>query len=132
MVSRSKTNLYLLQLFKIATIVHILCLIANLTIHPYISPDNELAFFTRRFELTEKGMLTSQNVEKFMIARLQQDGNYDKGKPMDDPFNRGTSNNEGGAAITIDNKHLFFTVNTKGNFDICTSDFIANASVVCT
>ena len=38
------------------------------------------------------------------------------------PFNQASSNNEGGATITIDNKHLFFTVNTKGNFDICTSD----------
>ena len=91
---------------------------------PYISPDNELAFFTRRYELQAKGMLTPQSAEKFMIAYLQPNGLYDRGKPMDDPFNRSTSNNEGGASITIDNKHLFFTVNTKGNFDICTSDFI--------
>lgn len=91
---------------------------------PYISPDNELAFFTRRFELQAKGMLTPQSAEKFMIARLQPNGLYDRGKPMEDPFNRSTSNNEGGATITIDNKHLFFTVNTKGNFDICTSDFV--------
>ncbi len=91
---------------------------------PYISPDNELAFFTRRFELKDKNMLTPQSAEKFMIAKLQPNGNYDRGKPMEDPFNRSTSNNEGGATITIDNKHLFFTVNTKGNFDICTSDFV--------
>jgi outer membrane protein OmpA-like peptidoglycan-associated protein len=91
---------------------------------PYISPDNELAFFTRRFELADKNMLVPQSVEKFMIAHLQPNGNYDKGKPMEDPFNRSSSNNEGGASITIDNKHLYFTVNTKGNFDICTSDFI--------
>lgn len=91
---------------------------------PYISPDNELAFFTRRFELKDKNMLTPQSAEKFMIAHLQPNGLYDRGKPMEDPFNRSTSNNEGGATITIDNKHLFFTVNTKGNFDICTSDFV--------
>jgi outer membrane protein OmpA-like peptidoglycan-associated protein/tetratricopeptide (TPR) repeat protein len=91
---------------------------------PYISPDHELAFFTRRYELQSKGMLTPQSAEKFMIAHLQSNGLYDRGKPMDDPFNRSTSNNEGGATITIDNKHLFFTVNTKGNFDICTSDFV--------
>ncbi len=90
---------------------------------PYISPDNELAFFTRRFEMTAKNMLTPQSVEKFMIAHIQKDGKYDRGKPMEDPFNKGSSNNEGGATITIDNKHLFFTVNVKGNFDICTSDF---------
>ncbi|HRH67686.1 MAG TPA: OmpA family protein [Bacteroidia bacterium] len=91
---------------------------------PYISPDNELAFFTRRFELKERNMLTPQSVEKFMIARLKAPGVYEQGIPMEDPFNRSTSNNEGGASITIDNKHLFFTVNTKGNFDICTSDFV--------
>lgn len=88
---------------------------------PYISPDNELTFFTRRFEMKEKSMLTPQNVEKFMFARLQPDGSYDRGKPMEDPFNRGTNNNEGGATITLNNKQLFFTVNQKGNFDICTS-----------
>lgn len=91
---------------------------------PYISPDNELAFFTRRYEMQAKNMLTPQSVEKFMIAHLQSPGKYDQGSPMEDPFNRGVSNNEGGASITIDNKHLYFTVNIKGNFDICSSDFI--------
>lgn len=91
---------------------------------PYISPDNEMAFFTRRFEMKDRNMLTAQSVEKFMIARLQANGTFDRGKPMDDPFNKSYSNNEGGASITIDNKHLYFTVNTKGNFDICTSDFV--------
>ncbi len=91
---------------------------------PYISPDNTMAFFTRRFEMKERNMLTAQSVEKFMIAHLQTDGKYDQGKPMQPPFNSGFNNNEGGAAITIDNKHLFFTVNVKGNFDICTSDFV--------
>ncbi len=90
---------------------------------PYISPDNELAFFTRRYEMKDKNMLTTQSVEKFMMARHQENGTYDQGVPMDYPFNLGTSNNEGGASITIDNKHLFFTVNDKGNFDICYSDF---------
>ena len=91
---------------------------------PAISPDNEYVFFTRRFEQKDKDMLVPKSVEKFMIAKLQPDGTYDKGKQMDPPFNAAASNNEGGAAITIDNKHLFFTVNSKGNFDVCSSDFI--------
>jgi len=90
---------------------------------PYISPDNELAFFTRRFEMKDKNMLTPQSVEKFMIAHEVQRGLYDKGVPMEDPFNRAASNNEGAATITIDNKHLYFTVNNKGNFDIYESEF---------
>jgi outer membrane protein OmpA-like peptidoglycan-associated protein len=91
---------------------------------PAISPDNELVFFTRRFEQKEKDMLVAKSVEKFMVARMEKNGNYEKGKPMEAPFNSGASNNEGGAAISIDNKHLYFTVNTKGNFDLCTSDWV--------
>ncbi|MBV8660675.1 MAG: hypothetical protein JO129_00840 [Candidatus Dependentiae bacterium] len=40
MLSLSKKNLYLLELFKIATAVHIFCLLANLIIRPYLAPDN--------------------------------------------------------------------------------------------
>jgi outer membrane protein OmpA-like peptidoglycan-associated protein/tetratricopeptide (TPR) repeat protein len=90
---------------------------------PYISPDQDLAFFTRRFELKDRNMLVPQSVEKFMMARRTGPGIYDRGAPMPLPFNQASSNNEGGASITIDNKHLFFTVNTNGNFDICTSDW---------
>ncbi|HRI41694.1 MAG TPA: OmpA family protein [Bacteroidia bacterium] len=89
---------------------------------PYISPDQDLAFFTRRFELKDKNMLVPQSVEKFMLSKRTGLGVYERGAPMPLPFNQASSNNEGGATITIDNKHLFFTVNTKGNFDICTSD----------
>ena len=89
---------------------------------PYISPDNELAFFTRRYELQDKNMLVPSSVEKFMFA-LRTKGVFDKGMPMPLPFNQHNSNNEGGATITVDNKHLYFTVNKNGNFDICGSDF---------
>ncbi len=89
---------------------------------PYISPDNEIAFFTRRFEQKDRNMLVPASVEKFMFA-LRTNGGFDKGNPMPLPFNQHNSNNEGGATITVDNKHLYFTVNSKGNFDICGSDF---------
>jgi outer membrane protein OmpA-like peptidoglycan-associated protein len=92
---------------------------------PYISPDNELAFFTRRFEQKDKNMLVPASVEKFMFA-IRTNGTFDRGSPMPLPFNQHNSNNEGGATITVDNKHLYFTVNSKGNFDICGSDFIDN------
>ncbi len=92
---------------------------------PYISPDNETAFFTRRFEQKDRNMLVPASVEKFMIA-TQVNGSFDKGTPMPLPFNQSNSNNEGGATITVDNNHLYFTVNKNGNFDICGSDFIDN------
>ena len=40
MMTQSKSNYYLLELFKSATIIHILCLIINLIIHPYITVHN--------------------------------------------------------------------------------------------
>ncbi len=89
---------------------------------PYISPDNEIAFFTRRFEAQDRNMLTAASVEKFMTA-TRANGSFDKGSPMPFPFNQKNSNNEGGATITVDNSHLYFTVNQNGNFDICGSDF---------
>ncbi len=86
-----------------------------------ISPDNELCFFTRRFDMVSKSSLTPLSVEKFMMA--ERDGDkFKKGEPMPPPFNKGNSSNEGGATISIDNKHLYFTVNKNGNFDIYTSD----------
>ncbi len=92
---------------------------------PYITPDNKFAFFTRRYDSQDKNSVTgTQSVEKFMIAQKVSGGVYDKGKPLPLPFNSRKSNNEGGASITINNQHLFFTVNINGNFDICTSDFV--------
>jgi outer membrane protein OmpA-like peptidoglycan-associated protein/tetratricopeptide (TPR) repeat protein len=89
-----------------------------------ISPDNEYVFFTRRFDQSQKGLITSTSVEKFMQAK-RTNGVFDKGIPMDYPFNQKAIGNEGGATITIDNKHLFFTVNRDNNFDIYYSDWNA-------
>lgn len=86
-----------------------------------ISPDQDICFFTRRFEEQKKGSLFPSSVEKFMVS-YRKDQGFDKGEVMPPPFNKSGSNNEGGASITIDNKHLYFTVNKNGNFDIYTSD----------
>lgn len=87
-----------------------------------VSADNELCFFTRRFEMQTKSSLTPVSVEKFMQAKLQKNGDFDKGVPMDWPFNLRNTNNEGGPSISIDNQHLYFTVNNNGNFDIYYTD----------
>ena len=87
-----------------------------------ISPDNDYIFFTRRYDQSQRGLITSTSVEKFMTAK-RTNGVFDKGIPMDYPFNQKTIGNEGGATITLDNKHLFFTVNKDGNFDIYYSDW---------
>lgn len=89
-----------------------------------ISPDQELCFFTRRFDEQKKGALFPTSVEKFMLSK-KKNGAFDMGEPMPLPFNKSGSNNEGGASITIDDKHLYFTVNKNGNFDIYFSDEVA-------
>jgi outer membrane protein OmpA-like peptidoglycan-associated protein/tetratricopeptide (TPR) repeat protein len=89
-----------------------------------ITADNKRCFFTRRFELVSKSSLTPLNVEKFMVADLQANGVFNKGEQMPPPFNSRNNGNEGGASVTIDNEHLFFTVNKNGNFDIYYSDYI--------
>ncbi|MFI5218971.1 MAG: OmpA family protein [Bacteroidia bacterium] len=88
-----------------------------------ISADNEFCYFTRRFEMQTKSSLTPVSVEKFIQATRQPDGEFDNGKPMDWPFNLRNTNNEGGPTISLDNQHLYFTVNNNGNFDIYYTDW---------
>jgi outer membrane protein OmpA-like peptidoglycan-associated protein/Tol biopolymer transport system component len=86
-----------------------------------ISPDGDYCFFTRRFEMQNKGALTPISVEKFMVSE-KTDGHFTKGTPMPPPFNKKQTNNEGSPSISIDNKYLFFTQNNDGNFDIYVSE----------
>jgi len=90
---------------------------------PFISPDNDLCFFTRRFDEQRKGELTPKSVEKFMLSVRDSTGNFNSGKPMPSPFNLSSSNNEGGPTITMDNRFIYFTYNYDGNFDIYTSQW---------
>tara|TARA_B100000401_G_C52801724_1_gene718925 strand:- start:78 stop:2006 length:1929 start_codon:yes stop_codon:yes gene_type:complete len=84
-----------------------------------LSPDNEIAFFTRRLLKKEVGMLRAETVEDFMFSYLKG-SKYSYGKKMPKPFN--FYNNEGGASLTIDNNELFLTIcqptSTVKNCDI--------------
>tara|TARA_B100001758_G_C18413760_1_gene617808 strand:- start:2778 stop:4694 length:1917 start_codon:yes stop_codon:yes gene_type:complete len=73
---------------------------------PIISPDQELAFFTRR--LLRKGLdiLVPRYSEEFVISK-KTGSKFDAGVKMPYPFNM--QSNEGGASITIDNKILYYT-----------------------
>ena len=95
-----------------------------------ISPDNQLAFFTRRMPNRTDNFSAVHSEETmkeyFMMAHRQEDGSFDEGKAMPAPFNMGL--NEGGPAITIDNKHLFFTIGKPSadggsSYQIYYSDF---------
>jgi len=77
-----------------------------------ISPDNQLAFFTRKMPV-KQNMNSSVGAENnmkeyFMESQRQADGTFEIGSPMPPPFNEGL--NEGGPTITIDNNHLYFTI----------------------
>ncbi|MBK9425075.1 MAG: OmpA family protein [Bacteroidetes bacterium] len=89
-----------------------------------ISPDHELCFYTRRFDEVSKGSITPKSVEKFMISKKTAQTEFDNGQVMPLPFNMNSSNNEGGASISKDNRFLFFTRNDNGNFDLYFSEFI--------
>ncbi|MFM7768460.1 MAG: OmpA family protein [Bacteroidota bacterium] len=83
-----------------------------------ISPDDETFFFTRRFDEAKKGSITPVSVEKFMIATRDSSGVFTKGEPLPLPFNAANNNNEGGPAISKDNRMMVFTRNNNGNFDL--------------
>lgn len=97
---------------------------------PIISPDNEMALFTRKMKfLPSKDNLTSQSVykERFMYS-LREEDEFDRGTLMPAPFNK--YDNEGGATLTINNRLLYYTLckfasgKSYYNCDICFSENI--------
>jgi len=95
---------------------------------PIISPDKELALFTRRVKIPpRRDDLTPQVKfkEKFMFSK-RESNIFGPGQEMPSPFNK--NDNEGGATLTIDNKTLYYTLCqfAKGkkyyNCDICFSE----------
>ena len=94
-----------------------------------LSPDNQMALYTREIKLLpDKNSLyqTSRKMEKFMYSMMSGDGTFSEGEEMPEPFNM--NENEGGATLTIDNNTLFYTVckytknNTYYNCDIFYSE----------
>lgn len=76
---------------------------------PFISPDNQLMFYTRQVKPSSKSVVdVDRIIEKFHVSKKKPDGGWDDGTWMPEPFNMG--NNEGGACVTVDNKHLYFTI----------------------
>lgn len=76
-----------------------------------ISPDQGSIYFTRRSKKVDgRGGVaaTTRLVEEFSLSLRKEDGSFEKGDALPDPFN--TSLNEGGPSITADNTELYFTV----------------------
>jgi len=93
---------------------------------PYITADQETAYFTRKFQRKALGDLYPKMVEVFTIAH-KSNGGFSRGKAMMAPFNKG--NNEGGACLTIDNMRMYYTIckkltNGYNNCDIYTAEYV--------
>lgn len=96
---------------------------------PSLSPDNDLLYFTRRYQKQVKQRIRDyRNLreEKFCVSHRKGLNTFDKGQQMERPFNETT--NEGGATLTIDNKEIYYTrceilPNNTLNCDICVSNF---------
>lgn len=75
-----------------------------------LSPDKEIMFYTRVIPMTgEKTDLYQQtkDMEVFTFSSFNsQSGEFTSGEPMPNPFN--TSQNEGSATITVNNKYMVF------------------------
>jgi outer membrane protein OmpA-like peptidoglycan-associated protein/tetratricopeptide (TPR) repeat protein len=96
---------------------------------PIISPDNEMALFTRKIKIPPRRDDLTPQVryrERFMYSR-RNGPTFEEGGLMPLPFNQ--HDNEGGATLTIDNKTLYYTLckhledRTYYNCDICYSEF---------
>ncbi|MFL5753762.1 MAG: OmpA family protein [Bacteroidia bacterium] len=99
---------------------------------PYLSPDQTEFLFTRSVPNQSMDQVYASDKEKelFMHAIRKKDGTWPEGEPMDWPFNE--AQNEGGATLTIDNKHLYYTQSrseggNQPNTDIYYSDNIDDA-----
>ncbi|MDC0249598.1 OmpA family protein [Flavobacteriales bacterium] len=85
---------------------------------PIISPDQELAFFTRRSDRINLQSITNTTVEEFTFSTKIR-GEFEVGQPLAYPFN--IDSNEGGASITIDNSVLYYTkcIRNKKGYNNC-------------
>jgi outer membrane protein OmpA-like peptidoglycan-associated protein/tetratricopeptide (TPR) repeat protein len=78
---------------------------------PILSPDNQLALFTREIKIDpNKNSLVQEarTKEKFLSSIRNEDGKFEAGEEMPEPFN--INDNEGGATVTADNNTLYYTV----------------------
>lgn len=80
---------------------------------PMLSPDNEMIFYTRKYDATARGDIRQTFKEEFTLS-LRDDISkpFDKGTALPKPFNIGP--NYGGSSISIDNKELI----------VCSCDWI--------
>lgn len=94
----------------------------------YISPDDKSCYFVRRLPVKNMDQVFTSDKEKdvFMMSSRNKTGGFSSGLPMSYPFNT-TDDSQGGCSISIDNKHLYFSImrqeaNPQPNCDLYVSD----------
>jgi len=92
-----------------------------------ISPDQQTLYFTRKSKKVDRKSgpaVKVRMVEEFTAAQRQNNGSFERGKPLPSPFNQNF--NEGSPTITADNTEMYFTVcrDVKGykNCDVFYTD----------
>jgi outer membrane protein OmpA-like peptidoglycan-associated protein len=80
-----------------------------------LTPDNEFAFFTRKYVGQNKGDLASSYHEDFMISERLSPDSFAMGSLLPDPFNASGQTGQGAIAVSIDNRELFITVVNNEN-----------------
>ncbi|MBL7884701.1 MAG: OmpA family protein [Bacteroidia bacterium] len=97
---------------------------------PIITADDEMILFTRKSPYKSKNEVfeSDKEIELFSYSKREKTtGQFTKGNRMPYPFNK--SGGQGGATMSIDNKHLYFTIckdegGAQANCDIYYSDFV--------
>ena len=82
-----------------------------------ISPDGELAFFTRKSkaESSHGAIIWSERYKEQFMFSERRNGNFERGELMPPPFNM--QGNEGGATVTARNDELFYTICSNININ---------------
>ncbi|MDP1621724.1 MAG: OmpA family protein [Bacteroidales bacterium] len=78
---------------------------------PILSPDNQMALFTREIKIdpNKNSLIQETRIkERFFYSMRMDDGRFETGEEMPEPFN--IYDNEGGATLTADNNTLCYTV----------------------
>jgi outer membrane protein OmpA-like peptidoglycan-associated protein len=78
----------------------------------YVSPDDRNCFFVRKLPLNQMDKVYQSDQEKETFMRAVRDpktNEFSNGEPMPWPFNE-TNDNQGGCAISLDNKHMYFAM----------------------
>lgn len=93
-----------------------------------ITPDNTQCWYIRTQPFNRRDQIAASDrmIEVFTRSTRKPDGTFDQGEMLDSPFNKNA--NEGGPTLSIDNKHLVYTITKDGkegaNTDLYTTDFI--------